>query len=334
MVVIAGPLLAEAGAPTLEDARSAAEALVAEGVSEVWLYGSVARGESHACSDVDLVAVFDDLDYRKRLGVTLRLQRVASEACGRHVEVLVTDRAEWRIQREVVTASFASAISCDLILLTCSPSPVGEVDWNKEQVMATSNDELAIERLDAVIANLGKIYVNLDPGRAESDLARGDDRLEYETARGCRMIVICEASHLAVENAAKAVAVLGGIPAGQLWIHDIKKLVDSLDDGVSKDLRMLLRSAPELVKHEGYITMWRTCGAYGTTGEGRTAQEIATPAFAEAMARITCDTADYTARTARHYLGPRNTITRLAKWSQSIRTHLTHHDITTGDNLT
>ena len=67
--------------------------------------------------------------------------------------------------------------------------------------------------------------------------------------------------------------------------------MDSLDDGVSKDLRMLLRSAPELVKHEGYITMWRTCGAYGTTGEGRTAQEIATPAFARAMARITCDVA-------------------------------------------
>ena len=29
----------------------------------------------------------------------------------------------------------------------------------------------------------------------------------------------------------------------------------------SKDLRMLLRSALELVKHEGYITMWRTCDA-------------------------------------------------------------------------
>ena len=169
----------------------------------------MARGESHACSDVDLVAVFDDLDYRKRLGVTLGLQRVASDACGRYVEVLVTDRAEWRIQREVVTASFASAISCDLILLACSSGPVGEVDWDKEQVMATSNDELAIERLDAVIANLSKISVNLNPERFESDLAHSGDRLKYERARGGRMIVICEASHLAVENAAKAVAVLG-----------------------------------------------------------------------------------------------------------------------------
>ena len=144
------------------------------------------------------------------------------------------------------------------------------------------------------------------------------------------MIVICEASHLAVENAAKAIAVLGGVPAKTLWTHDIKQLVDSLDDGVSKEVRMLLRSAPELVKHEGYITMWRNCGAYGTRGEGLTIQEIATPAFARAMTLITCDVADYTAHTVRHYIGPHDTTTKLAEWSRTIRRHLTEHDITTG----
>ena len=200
--------------------------------------------------------------------------------------------------------------------------------------MATSNAELALERLDAVTTNLGKIYVNLDPGRLESRLTHSDDRLKYDRARGCRMIQICEAAHLAMENAAKAMAMLGGVPAQQLWIHDIAKLVDSLDDSISKDLRMLLRSAPELIEHEGYITMWRTVGAYGTPGEGRTAHEIATPAFGKAMALITCDVADYTAHTTRHYLGSQNTITELMDWSQSIRQHLTEYDITTGDPLT
>ena len=278
-MVLVDSLFVGADAPTLGDARSAAEALLGEGVSEVWLYGSVARGESHICSDIDLVAVFDDLDYRQRLSVTMRLQRVAADACGQHVEVLVTDRAEWRIQREQVTASFACAISYDLILLACSPDLPVEVDWDKDQVMATSNVELAAERLDAVTVNLGKIYANLDPGRSEIELACGDDRLEYEDIRASRMIVICEASQLAVENAAKAVAVLGGVPARQLWIHDIEQLLDSIkdnNDGMSEDLRMLLLSAPELVKHEGYITMWRIRGAYRTTSEGRTAQEIAT----------------------------------------------------------
>ena len=212
-MALADPMLMGAGAPTLDDARSAAEALLGEGVSEVWLYGSVARCESYLGSDIDLVAVFDDLDYRQRLNVTLRLQRIAVAACAQAVEVLVTDRAEWRIQREVVTASFASAISYDLILLAYNPDISVEVDWDKDQVMATSNDELALERLDITTANLGKIYANLNPERLESGLASGDDRLEYEEIRGCRMIVICEASQLAVENAAKAIAVLGGVPA-------------------------------------------------------------------------------------------------------------------------
>ena len=331
MPLLADSLLLNPDTPTLEDARSAADALVAEGVSEVWVYGSVARGESRSSSDIDLVAVFDDIDYRQRLGVTMRLQRVARRASGYPVEVMVTDRAEWRIQREDVPASFVSAISCDLILLTCNPDTPGEVDWNKEQVMPASDSELAVERLQAAIVHLSKIFANLDPGRPERALAYDGDRLDYEMVRSSRMIMICEASHLAMENAAKAIAVLGGVPAETLWTHDIKKLVDSLDDRVSEELRTLLLNEPESVKHEGYITMWRTCGAYGTRGEGLTIQEIATPDFARAMALISCDIADYTARTVRHYLGPQDTAAKLAEWSRTISRHLIRHDITTGE---
>ena len=75
-------------APTLDDARRAAQALVEAGVGEVWLYGSVARGESEPRSDIDLVAVLDDLEYRRRLRTKGELQEVAREACGRWVEVL------------------------------------------------------------------------------------------------------------------------------------------------------------------------------------------------------------------------------------------------------
>ena len=334
MTLLAGSLHARSGAPTLEDAQSAADALVRAGVGEVWLYGSVARGEAHSGSDIDLVAVFDDLDYRRRSNTTARLQRTAAETCGQRVEVLVTDRAEWRVQRERVPASFASAISCNLILLACSPDPPGEVDWDKEQVMATSDDELALERLQATLTNLDKIPPALEPGRSERELTHSDDHLKYERVRGCRMIMVCEVAHLTVENAAKALAILGGVPARTLWTHNVAQLVGSLDDAISRDLRTLLSTAPELVEHEGYITMWRTRGAYGTPGEGMTAQQIATPAFATAMALIACDTADYTARTARHYLGPQDVIKELAEQSRNIRGYLTDYDIATGEPAT
>ena len=201
--------------------------------------------------------------------------------------------------------------------------------------MATSNDALAIERLTNHHRQPAQNISEPGPWTAyERELAHGDNRLQYESVRAARMIVICEASQLVVENAAKAVAILGGAPAPQLWSHDIKKVVGSVGGPLSEELRMLLRSAPELVKHEGYITMWRTSGAYTTYTDGMTAQEIATPAFTQAITRIACDTTDYTVYTARHYLGPKNTITQLEEWSRTIRRRLTHYDITTGEPTT
>ena len=96
---------------------------------------------------------------------------------------------------------------------------------------------------------------------------------------------------------------------------------------MSEELRALLRSAPELIKHEGCITMWRTRGSYCTPGEGLTAREIATPAFARAMALIASDITDYTTRTLRQHIGPHNTIDALDRWTRTIRKHLTEHDI-------
>ena len=111
-------LVTRRAAPTFEDARRAAQALVDVGVGEVWLYGSVARGESEPGSDIDLVAVLDDLEYRQRLRVKSELQEVARSACGRRVEVLATDRAEWRIQREQVSASCTDAAVSGLLAET------------------------------------------------------------------------------------------------------------------------------------------------------------------------------------------------------------------------
>ena len=42
----------------------AAEALISGGAEEVLLFGSVARGDADESSDIDLVAVFADIDYR------------------------------------------------------------------------------------------------------------------------------------------------------------------------------------------------------------------------------------------------------------------------------
>ena len=54
------------GKPTLTAAQRAADALAEAGVGRVLLVGSVARGEQEQDSDIDLVAIYDDLDYEER----------------------------------------------------------------------------------------------------------------------------------------------------------------------------------------------------------------------------------------------------------------------------
>ena len=317
--------------PTRDDARRAADALVAAGVGEVWLYGSVARGEQHRGSDIDLVAVLNDLEYRKRLSVTEELRRVAREACGRWVEVLVTDRPEWRIQCERVPASFANAISCDLMLLSCNPGILKEVDWDKEQVLATTNEELAVERLQAALLSLTKIRANRAPGPDEREMADCDDPGDYLEERGARLIVVCEAADMAVENAAKALAVLEDVEAKTLWSHDVKTIVGELEDDDTDALRALMASVPELVKSPKYITMWRTVGVYGTPGEGKTAYEVATPTFATAIALIACDVAGYVADKAQRRIGEHEAVARLRQRAVAVRDLLITYDIATGE---
>ena len=53
-------------APSESDAGRVADAFAAAGVCEVWLFGSVARGESTESSDIDLVVVCADLNYAQR----------------------------------------------------------------------------------------------------------------------------------------------------------------------------------------------------------------------------------------------------------------------------
>ncbi|WP_419842812.1 nucleotidyltransferase family protein [Candidatus Poriferisodalis sp.] len=117
--------------PTLADARRAAERLAeGHGVGQVLLFGSLARGEACEGSDIDLVAVFDDLgDYRTRRDLRLELLDVAEAVAGCAVDLRVTDRAEWRLRCERVSNSFERHVSSDVVALV--DLPAGDVDWDK-----------------------------------------------------------------------------------------------------------------------------------------------------------------------------------------------------------
>ena len=148
-------------APTIEDARRAAEALAAVGVGRVVLFGSVARGEATEHSDVDLVAIYDDIDYSKRGAIAVPTEAAARAAAGCAVDVLVTDRPEWKMRTTRVRTSLeARAARFGTILID---RPPGAVDWDKEMVMPTDDYQEALYRLGILLAPSRACTSGLNP---------------------------------------------------------------------------------------------------------------------------------------------------------------------------
>lgn len=71
---------------------------MSHGAGRVVLFGSVARGDATEHSDIDLVAIYDDIDYSKRQAIAVPAEATATEAAGCSVDVLVTDRPEWKMR--------------------------------------------------------------------------------------------------------------------------------------------------------------------------------------------------------------------------------------------
>ena len=163
--------------PCRADAQRAADALARSGVAQVLLFGSLARDEAGEGSDIDLVAVFDDLDYAQRRSRRMELARLACAASGHRVDLHVTDRPEWRIRTEQVLTSFERRIAAHAVPLTDTP-PDG-VSWEKEIGLPRSDVDEAAARLKDTLRSLIALGGELAPYRSEIlslDEARYDGR--------------------------------------------------------------------------------------------------------------------------------------------------------------
>ena len=157
-------------APTVSDAQVAGEALVAAGVEEVLLFGSVARGSADEHSDIDLVAVFADIDYAQRWQMARRLEEAARSALGHWpVQVIVTDRPEWENRVEKVSGSFESGICREALRVAESGTRL-RVRWDKEMVLPMSNPDEALKQFtDRVLDQLSEVTraTALSPGELD-----------------------------------------------------------------------------------------------------------------------------------------------------------------------
>lgn len=248
--------------PTKGEARQAAEELAAAGACRVLLFGSVARGDAQPGSDIDLVAVFDDIDYSRRRSLSLDLSERAEAASGRSVEVIVTDWPEWRQRINEVSSSFEAAIAPHAVALV--ERPARAVRWDKEIGLPDTNQTEALGRLDEAAKSLHSMLAHLLPSQWEIEaLGRGDADNEGHR-RNWRMIDICSAAAMAVETALKALTALTGEPVPHR--HGIHLLV-ALTGARQNDVRVALSALEANTLDPGEppyhdITVWRQAGTY------------------------------------------------------------------------
>ena len=218
------------------------------------LYGSVARDDQNPSSDIDLVAIFDDLDYAERPRESARLERLASQASGHPVDVHVTDQAEWAIRTIKVPCSFENRIAAEAVVVydRGGHSPIA---WDKEiGLPATPAEELSsrYENMAAAVARLSRsLAVDPEEQRAAATGDVGDLRF-YENRR---FADACAQAHLVVECAAKALWVQAS-GAAPPKAHDIATLTGGLPAPVLEHWRMLTDGL------DTEIHRWRQGGTY------------------------------------------------------------------------
>ena len=296
------------------------------------LFGSVARGEADERSDIDLVAVFDDIDYSQRFVLRNRLATAAEDAAGHPVEVIVTDRPEWQRRTSAVSSSFEAGIAAGAMVLV--DRPAGSVRWGKEIGLPDNNPAEALGRLDEAAKALDLMIRSLLPSDHESQAFLEGDGGTESLRRGWRLIDVCSAGAMAVETTLKALAALTGRPAPHK--HRIDLLLPLTGDRAD-DTRDVLAALEHNTLDAGKppyndLSIWQQAGTYVADRPdiGSEAASRLAPRIARAAVALASMAADEIAGQA----GDDPAIGRMHQIAAEAADILDTRDLLTGDELT
>ena len=296
MAMLTGAL----AAPTIDDARRAGRELADAGASRVLLFGSVARNQADPDSDIDLVAVFDDIDYNHRHHRQIDLQAAAQTSTGHRVQVHVTDWPEWVHRTRRVSASFEAGIAADAVVLYARPAT--NVAWDKEIDLPTDNTREALGRLDEAAKALNDLLGHTRLSELEQEALIAADHASVDHYRHWRLINICQTAAMAVETSLKSLIALTGEPVRRM--HDIDHLVNQAGPHTAAARAVLEPLAAPRPDNEdnlyAQVTIWRAAGAYLADHpelDLTTTTRLA-PGLAAAAAQLVTIAADQFAHTA------------------------------------
>ena len=198
-------------------------------------YGSVVVGGADPVSDIDLVAIFDDVDYKDRWRLKLRLVDIAHDACGHYMDILVTDVPEWAAQNKMAS-SFAAAIRDDLVPVAAGAGDDSAVRWDKPQALPDSDIEAAYHHLEQTHGRLSDI----SPRNQQDN-------------NPWRHVLPSEGAAVVIEGALRTLGVAAQIDARALHSRDIATVVAHLPDEDQTAVRAPLSGQVTFDD----VTMWR-----------------------------------------------------------------------------
>lgn len=303
-------------APTIEDARRAALALTKTGAGRVVLFGSVARGAATERSDIDLIVIYDDIDYSKRREIATPARSVAKDAAGFPVDVVVTDRPEWKMRTtQVLTSLEARAERLGTVLID---RPEGTVDWNKEMVMPADDYREALYRIEHVGVALDDLFLRLEPSPMQARYTELGMVEAADLAEIARMLSLGGSCQTAAESALKALIHLTAQPTNKPWGHKIEDLCEALP---SPEREYVMDPLLHPVKPEE-LTIWHRWSRYHERGK----DPDPVPEVVEPLIRSVCRLATYTAG----QFGTETPAWRVGDCARQITEFLDAHDLSTG----
>ena len=297
--------------PLVQDAELAVAALAAVGVCEVWLHGSVARGEAGPDSDIDLVAVYPDLDYRQRWERKCELSELARASCRWEVDVFVTDLPEWTIRSRLVTSFERGVRTLGEQLLP----PTGAVDgarWGKEIGLPGSDDQEALytmRQTNLALYSLGEALSSRAVRRIRED--------EW----WFRMYQVCRESQMAAEGALKALVHLyGHRPPSDT--HSLGELCAGLPRGIAASVGQILE---EVDRAE--MSRWRTVGTYPYEYPE---DAVKGPELAESYACVAVGLTGYAVNHVEARVGPKPVLERTRELTAEVAAWIDEHEVDSG----
>lgn len=303
-------------APLMADAERAAAALADAGVCEVWLHGSVARGEAGPDSDIDLVAVYPDLDYRQRWERKCELAELARASCRWEADIFVTDLPEWTIRSGLLT-SFERGIRTRGELLLPSPDSVAGVRWEKEIGLPGSDDREALRTMGPANQTLFGLEMALAPPRG---VGRTDEDVWWY-----RIYTVCREAQMTAEKALKALVHLyGQCPPSDF--RNFEALCGCLPPDIAVSVGRILEKVDRTE-----ISRWRVVGDNPFKYEDEAARG---PDLAEPFACVAVGLNGYAVDHVEARVGPDPVLDHNRKFTAEVAAWIDEHEVASGQPRT